>query len=343
MLRYRGGNLWLIESPDVSLAKTFPLSLSIFWRFVVTFPILLIGLLLYGALGGLIGVVIGLLLPGTVFITTFLVSASSGVIPVMVGARFGFQSKLIRPSVGYRKLVVPAIAYGAAESLAIGLVLAPVIGLTFVQIAPDLVDLTKAPDTPALDWLTSAGASVPLAGLAVVIAVFAIASAARASLLVPLAAAALGSDPDDRPYTPFRNLGASFWPLFALVALSYVAMMVLYVVAFLGLAVTVGMPALAAALAEVERLAGGAAMESPIWPIVALMLSFTLIGLWGLSLQCAGAVLAYQKLQGGRPSRHMMDPAQRVVHTTPPPSPNSGPRLSAEELRALRKSRQTRD
>jgi len=327
----------------VLLTKTIPLSLSILWRFAVTFPILLIGLFLYGALGGLIGFVIGLILPGTLFITTFLISASSGVIPIMVGARFGFQSKLIRPGVGYRKLIVPAIAYGVAESLAIGLILAPVVGLAFVQVAPDLVDLTKAPETPALDWLTSAGASVSAAGLIVMIAVFTVASAARASLLVPLAAAALGSDPDDRPYTPFRNLGASFWSLFALVAISYVSMVVLYVLAFLTVAFVAGLPALATSVTEIEGLFRGGAIENPIWPAVALFLSFILVGLWGLSLQSAGAVLAYLKLQGGRPSRHMVDPAQRMAPPAPPPSPESGPRLSADDLRALRKSRQNHD
>lgn len=164
------------------LTKTILLSLSILRRFAVTFPILLIGLFLYGALGGVIGFVIGLILPGTLFIATFLISASSGMIPIMVGARFGFQSKLIRPGVGYRKLIVPAIAYGGAESLAIGLILAPVVGLAFVQVAPNLVDLTKTPETPELDWLTSAGASVSVAGLVVTVAVFTVSEAAgRAS------------------------------------------------------------------------------------------------------------------------------------------------------------------
>ena len=107
-IRYRRNNQRLCEGRPVLLTKTIPLSLSILWRFAVTFPILLIGLFLYGTLGGVIGFVIALILPGTLFIATLLISASSGVIPIMVGARFGFQSKLIRPGVGYRKLIVPA-------------------------------------------------------------------------------------------------------------------------------------------------------------------------------------------------------------------------------------------
>ena len=321
-------------------AQSISLSLSILWRFALTFPVLLIGLFLYGALGGVIGLLIGFILPGSTFVTTFLVSASSGVIPVMVGARFGFQSKLIRPSVGYRKLIIPALAYGAAESVAIGLVLAPVVGLALVQIAPDLVALTTSPVAPAREWLASLGASVTIAGLAVGVTVFAVASAARASLLVPLAAASLGRDPDGLPYTPFRNFGAGFWPLFGLVALSYLAMLVLYVLAFLAVSLVVGIGALEAEAQEIADMIDGTASVRPVWSVILLFASFTLVGLWGLSLQCAGGVLGYLKLRGES------DLNRNQVHdasSPAPQSPNVEQRISAEDLRAMRKSRQQRD
>lgn len=319
------------------LTQTIPLSLSILWRFAFTFPVLLIGLFLYGALGGLIGALIGFIFPGTAVITAFLVSASSGVIPVMVGARFGFQSKLIRPSVGYRKLVVPAVVYGVTEAVAIGLVLAPVVGLAIVQAAPDLVELTKV---PAEEWLASVGTSVTIPGLAVVCAIFVIASAARASLLVPLAAASLGRDPDGLPYTPFRNFGVEFLPLFTLVALSYLVMTVLYVLTFLCVSMIVGLGTLEAGVQEIAEMIEGSAPVRPVWSIIVLSLSFVVVALWGLSLQCAGGVLGYLRLQSDRTFSHSQ------TQDMPAPEPrasNTGPRTSAEELRALRKSRQQRD
>lgn len=325
------------------IAHTIPLSLSILWRFALTFPVLLIGLFLYGALGALIGLLVGLILPGSAFIAGFLVSASSGVIPVMVGARFGFQSKLIRPSVGYRKLVIPAVIYGSAEAVAIGLILAPVVGLAVVQVAPDLVELTEAAESPALDWLTSAGASVSVAGLAVMASVFIVASAARASLLVPLAAASLGRDPDDMPYTPFRNFGSGFWPLFGLVVISYVAMLALYVLAFLAISLVVGTTALESGIQEISDMADGTVPLRPVWPVILLFVSFTLIGIWGLSLQCAGAVQTYLKLRGHPNETHTAEKPPRGGPSATPTSPNSDPRMSAQELRAMRKSRQHRD
>ena len=122
--------------------QAIPLSLSILCRYVMVFPVLVIGLFLYGFLGGLLGFLIGLILPAASIIILFAISASSGIIPVMVGTRFGFASMQIMPSTGYRKLILPAIVYGAAEAIAVAVLLVPTMGMIAFTALPDVSELT---------------------------------------------------------------------------------------------------------------------------------------------------------------------------------------------------------
>ncbi len=311
-----------------------PFSFSILWRFVVTFPILVIGLVLYGLVGGLIGALFGFLFPGTNVLIVFLVSASSSVIPVLVGARFGFQSRHIRPSSGYKKLILPALMYGALETLITALALLPILGTAMLLFTPDALDFATAQGSEISQILETSG---PLLALALVplIAICGI----RACLLVPMASASIGRDPNNHSYTPFRNFGASFWPLFALVVLSYLGMAIIYAVSFVVLLALAATGILDGQIQDLQAMIDGTAPFRPNWAMIVIAAVYIVIALWSFSLQCAGGVLGYLKLSGGSApitGAEVSDP-----QPVPPPTTNSGPRMTAEELRALRKSRQT--
>lgn len=312
--------------------QAIPLSLSILWRYVMVFPVLVIGLFLYGFLGGLLGFLIGLILPAASIIILFAISASSGIIPVMVGTRFGFASMQIMPSAGYRKLILPAIVYGAAEAIAVAVLLVPTMGMIAFTALPDVSDLTGDGLADLLDG--SFGLSMSGLSITVFVAICAI----RASILVPIASASLGRDPDERAYTPFRHFGASFLSLFVLVLLSYMAIAVIYIVISLALVFSGFGTIIADGLFELAEMINGTAAWRPIWPVIAMIALYIVIGFWALSVQCAGGVLVYLHLRDTAPAHPAA--AQPDPRTTAQATAQSGPHMSAEDLRALRKSRE---
>lgn len=320
--------------------QAFPLSLSILWRFALVLPVLLIGLFLYGFVGGLIGFVLGFILPGVNYVVLFAVSASSGIIPILIGTRMGFAAKQIWPSGRMHKLILPALVYGAVEALAICLILAPGYGLFAVSVLPEFESLAQSLNTNpelAAGMLNSPAA---LLGLGMMLATFVVICAVRACLLVPIASASIGRDPDDRAYTPFRHFGAAFLSLFALVAVSYLGMFLIYTLVF---AVTIisGMSAMIMTQwLEVVAMFDGSAPWRPIWSLIAFFIVYLLIAFWAFSLQCAGGVLGHLSLGGPRSTSSAASDSE-FAHAAPHPASDSGPRLSADELRALRKSRQT--
>ncbi|SLN64368.1 hypothetical protein [Ruegeria meonggei] len=312
--------------------QAIPLSLSILWRYVMVFPVLVIGLFLYGFLGGLLGFVIGLIIPAASVILMIAISASSGIIPVMVGTRFGFASQQIMPSAGYKKLILPSIVYGATEALAVAVLLVPTTGLLAITVMPDVTDLTGEGVADLLNG--SFGASLSGLSIVAVVAICAI----RASILVPIASASLGRDPDDRAYTPFRHFGESFWYLFALVLLSYVGIAVIYTVISLALAFSSFGTVIADGLIELAEMIEGTAPWRAIWPVIAVIALYIVIGFWALSVQCAGGVLVYLRLRDTAPAHPAA--VQPDPRNTSKATSQSGPLMNAEDLRALRKSRE---
>ncbi|WP_171209260.1 hypothetical protein [Ruegeria sp. HKCCA6948] len=317
--------------------KAFPLSFSILWRFVLVFPVMLVALFLYGLAGGLVGLLINLLLSGLYFIVFFFISVSSAVIPILVGNRLGFLARNMTPRGGYKKLVAPALMYGATEAILGGLLLAPIIGL---QLTTSLTGLSNGFESAPVEPLSAVlSEHNPVVALIVILGF----SAVRALLMVPMAAAALGLDPNDRPYTPFRNIGKSFLPLFSLITLSYVLMVVLIIAAGIGFAAYAdGNPAFAnpPVYKADPSWSNMIAVFQHYWVIVVAVF---IIGIWTLSLQCAGGVLAYLKLRGGGAFVPMPETKDQPLAAAPFGAQPSGPRMSAEDLRALRKSREFRD
>jgi len=315
--------------------QAFPLSLSILMRYVLVLPVLLIGLFLYGAVGGLVGALVGLIIPGFYFISLFAVSTSSSIIPVMLGTRFGFTAKQIKPDAGIKKLILPAIVYGAVEALSLGALLLPTMGLMAFAAPPSISSLTGAPGLDSFDILDPLEASVGPTLNAMILAVFLGVCAIRACLLVPIASASIGRDPSGRAYTPFLHFATGFWPLFALVLLSYVGLAVLAILVTMSIPLLGLQNVISTGAAELGQMAQGAAPLSPVWSVFALIAVYVVLGFWTLSLQCAGGVLMFLRLREAAPS------GPEALQAAPQPTVPPSPRMSADDLRALRKSRQT--
>ena len=282
---------------------------------------------------------IGLLFPAMSFILTFLVSASSAVIPILIGTRYGLHSMDVWPSNTIKGLIFPAIAYGAVEGVGITLAIALSAGLVLLTTSSDTMQLTETAEfSPQYlePWF-----AVPF--LAALLICFLAICAIRASLLVPIASASIGRDPDGMKYTPFRHFGASFWPLFGLVAISFIGMAIVLSGVLIAIFVTGAIDTLVAEAQELPGMISGINDIRPLWSLIGLAVLYVLIGLWSFSIQCAGGVLGYLQLGNGKSATKGPAQAQTPRQPTPPPVTKSGPKMTNEELRALRKSREFRD
>jgi len=300
---------------------------------------MLIGLTIYSLVGILLGFLIGLLLPAVSIIVTFLIIASTSAIPILLGTRFGLQSRDVRPSIKVWGLVVPAMIYGVVQGVGMTIVFGLMIVFTLVLPSSAIPQLNETSDL-AREYLGSTWAIPAVAGL---VAVFLSTCSIRASLLVPITSASIGRDPDGLHYTPFRHFRASFGPLFVLTVLSYVGSIILSAGALILTLVTGYAETLSAEAAEFGNMVNGRAPIRPLWFLIFSFLAYSLIGLWVFSLQCAGGVLGYLKLAEEANAQSASNMTAALRQPSPPPIAKSGPKMSNEDLRALRKSREFRD
>ncbi len=314
--------------------QAFPFSLSVLWRYIVVLPVLLVALFVYGLIGGILSALIGLIIPGLSVLISFFVGASSGVIPMLVGSRLGLQACEVSPSISYRKFVFPAVIYGAVEAIGIGVAAALVAALTI-----GVVSAGGVPDDPAAFFATLTPVHIMMFS-GVVILLFAAICALRAGFLVPIAAASIGRDPNGRPYTPFNHFGAFFLQLFAVVAISCIGAVVFFALFIVGLTAIYGPSALINDIQLIGEMLAGTAPFSVTAPMIATVVAYVLLASWAFSYQCAGGVLAYLRLSGG--AARKTPSTETLIQPTPQPMTSSGPKMSSEELRALRKSREFR-
>lgn len=329
-------------APEISqllFIQAFPMSFSIFWRLALVMPVLLIGLFIYGFIGGLLGLLIGLLFPVMSFFITFLVSASSAVIPALFGTRYGLHSMDIPPSNGIKGLIFPALAYGAVEGIGATLVIGLSLGLLLLFSSSDFAQLADSAELAPQFLEPAFFAPILVVLLICLLGICAI----RACLLVPIASASVGRDPDGMKYTPFRHFGSAFGPLFALVILSYVGMIIIYCGIMIAIFATGTVETLAAETQELTNMINGRVDIRPLWTLIWLTVIYILVGFWAFSVQCAGGVLGYLKLGDGRSKTDASLNIQASQKPSPPPIAKSGPKMSNEDLRALRKSREFRD
>lgn len=274
--------------------RAIPFSFAILWRLVLVLPFMVLALIVFGIIGLVFFFALALILPElAVLMVTVVLFAATSVIPTMVGTRLGLQARGVQAQNSYGGLFLPAIGYGLFEGL-IGLIVI-LVGLGVVVVTSpitlsELGNILQTQPDAAIDAILAGN---PVTGLVVMMLVGVLFMGMRAALLVPMAAASIGRDPNGSRHTPFMGFGARILSLFSLVLLGYAISTFLLPVLF-GTALLFGQgDALGATLDQIESGQASGAMAGLVF--IALSVLFWL---WAFSLQCAGATLAYLERQG---------------------------------------------
>jgi len=263
----------------------------------------------------------------SIFITLGMVSGAS-VIPIMMGTRIALGARDVEPLRPWYALLFPIALYGAFEAMVIVTLL---VGATVAFMFATSLSLSELGNllfymdqTPDGLGLTDTHFMI-LQGL--VIAVGVLICLLRAALLVPHAAASVARDPDGGYYTPFRGIGAGFFPLVALVVIGYAGT----VCVVMGMGMVAQHFGHEAAYADIlTRLSEVLTLNftniaSFGWIDGVIAACLVVLFIWSYSVQCAGAALLYLSRQDGC----ARDKAQKIEHA----------RLDPEDARALWKSR----
>ena len=293
------------------ILRALPLSLSVFLRFLLIAPFLAIAIFCYSLVGGLLAVILGLISPPLAFLLFAAIVSASWVIPTMVGTRLALQSLGETPSISYGNLLMPSIMYGLIEAIVYGLTWGIVIGGVLLMTPVDFNDIIRYMQTEGTHQVEGVGPLLIagvflLTGMGYVVV--------RSLLLVPLAAAAIGRDPDGSFYTPLKNFGAGLVPLLFLSGVSVALYYAAPIIAVLSVSWFIDGFSPTLSVGKTAWLTG------EFWAIVAVTYAVMLLG---LSLQCAGAALVYMKLRE--------QTAERTVEEVP--------RMSEQDVRDLWKSR----
>lgn len=285
--------------------KAFLLSFAILWRYLLVLPLLLILLVLFGVVSFVVSALLGLFAPFLSLVFAMAFGVASGVVAVMAGLRVGLQSYHVRPRNSYAGLIVPAVGYGMFEALLVLFMIAATIAVLIAATPLDVDQLLAMSGPTDTDVLTNFYEYN--AGLAVAVSVAAggLIAALRSALMVPLAGAAIGQDPDGRSHTPFYGFGQGFGALFPLVLISQLGVFlsvpfVIWIAGPLGI-----WESIAATQAETAGtlLEGREAYMPYAWDAGLLTAMYLALALYFFSLQCAGAVLIYLRKIEGSPKK----------------------------------------
>ena len=284
--------------------RAFPFSFSIFWRYIIALPALIIALFMLGFLALVAAFLASMISPVFALIIAVAFGLGAGVIPVMVGLRVGLQANYVKPRNNYLGMMKPAIGYGFFEAVVILIIGAACAGIYLLATPLALTDLVAADTTELEALLAEFGTVGPTLEWGLIGAAGFLAFAVRAALLVPLAGAAVGSDPDGRPHTPFYGFGDGFVSVFALVLISQVG---LIAAGPISISVLDALGIYDGAMMQIwmvasftEDLSGLSLLRREAFILIG---TIVLISLFFFSLQCAGAVLVYlrqRKLVGAR-------------------------------------------
>lgn len=263
----------------------------------------------------------------SIFVALGVISGAS-VIPIMMGTRIALGSRDVEPLRPWYALLFPVALYGVFEAMVIVILLAGATAAFMFATSTTLSELGNLlfyiNRDPEVLGLTDTHFMI-LQGLVIAVAV--LICLLRAALLVPHAAASVARDPDGGYYTPFRGIGAGFFPLVALVVIGY-AGSVGFVFGMGFLAQNFGYEAVYAEvlmrLSELSAL-NFANIDSFGWIDGVIAACLVVLFIWSYSVQCAGAALLYLSRQDGC----ARDKAQKIEHA----------RLDPEDARALWKSR----
>lgn len=280
--------------------RSFAYSLSILLRLVLMLPVLAVG---YVAISLLAVLVILLLVavspPLAIIIATALILAT-GVLPIILGIRVCAEGFGFKPAGTFGSVTLTAMIYGTIEGIGIAIVGGMTYGVVYL-IAPSEVSAvfaelmadesdsnSEAIETAVSDVVIANEYSLLIAMAVIGLAVVAI----RAALLVPMAAGAIGREPNGQLHTPFAGTGTYFPSAFIITLLSYVPFI-------LGIAVipmVMGFLGDTNTLDDISTSIGSGDIMSLGWGPIWFYLYVIVLTLWFYAIQAAGGLLAHERL-----------------------------------------------
>ncbi len=278
------------------ILRAFPLSFSILWRFLIVLPFLLVFLVLYVLLSVFWGFFAALISPliaiGIILAMTFVMA----MIPMMVGTRLGLQARGEAVDGSYVNLFLPSLGYGAFEAVTKLIVTFGAAGLLVLfsggGSATEVTELAAGAVDPFSDLTLDGGVSGSGWLFLATSLIFVL---MRAALLPAFAGGAAGRDPNGQFHTPFSGVGSGFIWLVLLIIIIYLLGFLAIPAAFI-IATQFGLSeVIMARVMEFSVMldAGGSYSFAPIDAIMAGIIIVYL--LWLFSMQCAGAVLVYER------------------------------------------------
>ena len=291
------------------LLRTFPLSFGILWRYVIVLPILLIAFAMMGFLAVFWGVIAGFF---SIYLSLAIIMAlifTISMVPLMTGIRLGLQAKGITVRGNYGKVMLSALGYGLFEAIVrIVITFGVTAALIFLS-----QTLTFDNFIPVFAQAIGLGSEVPVnieaiesdaiesdaiesdAGLLVILLSLLPFALLRAAFLPAFAGGAACADPGAGFHTPFVGFGRSFLSLSILVIILYLAPFLaipaaIYVIFQLGLDAAI----FERLMVVGENIMSGGGYEFAMIDAYCVG-GVVLFSLWLFSLQCAGAVLSYQR------------------------------------------------
>ena len=309
---------------NMLLLQTFPLSVAIFWRFMLVLPlwtlfyIFLTAITFYGFFTILIGIpVIGLLLLVLIPVVSTIISYIISMHPYLIGIRIGLRVLGHKTEHSQHKLMIAAVGYGFIEGL-VAVLLSAVIFAAWLMVQQGDIEQVRAilhaqvPDPVAsLSQQVAFGRYTALTAISGVVALL-----LRAALLPTLASVSAG-----RNHRPYDEFGAKL-PLMVLLLLMITAVSTIMLplmgtgASYLGLT-----QALVSHLDRVILFVTGKGGEFTMLHAFVIAGSVC-VGVWLFCLQCAGAALAHSG------------------ETVRPSKPSSKhPPISTDDISALRRAR----
>ncbi|MFQ6548714.1 hypothetical protein AADZ90_012200 [Aestuariibius sp. 2305UL40-4] len=308
--------------------RTFALSFSIYWRFLIVVP--LIGLLFIAFFVAAIGIgfVLSLVsLPLAVIVIAMLILIANA-IPLLIALRLGASAKGEEVNGTYRDLFLPALGYGFIEMLAV-MILSAIVVFAVAVLSPygvsELQDFLSEAETVPETAFEDVSTIVPL--FAAPFLIFVAASIVRAALLVPMTASAVGAGMHGRSYPFLWKVGGGFIPVFIICLISFLSPVLIGIAGNQVLQVIGLDDEIRQFWDAFQNRQTGSFFDVPFategYAVGAISL---LLLLWFFCLQAAAGVTAFRKI--ATIEDHTLAEERQVD------------RMSAEDLRAMRKSRQ---
>ncbi len=276
--------------------RAFPLSFSILWRFILVLPVLLIFLAVYVTFTVFWGLFMGFF---SIYLTAAMIMGMTFVmamIPTLTGIRMGLQARGETLRGHYGKVFGAALGYGGVEAflrllMAFGAAGA-VVFLTPALSSENFWPVLMQTLSPGIEGGSSTELDMGTVALLISLLLYAM---LRTALLPVLAGAAACSDPGSAFHTPFSGFGSSFFALFILQILIYLLPIILIpaaVIAAIHFDLTGPLITRAAELQAI--FVEGASYQFAVIDGITLA-AVIVFCLWLFSLQCAGAVLSFEK------------------------------------------------